>query len=71
MRAGARSTLASLWYVSDDATFELMTNFYQELTQNKLTKAAAFRQAQLKLLNNEEFSHPYYWSAFVLVGNWL
>ncbi|MGK7929956.1 MAG: CHAT domain-containing protein, partial [Microcystaceae cyanobacterium] len=34
-------------------------------------KAEALRQAQLSLLHSPEFSHPFYWSAFVLVGNWL
>jgi len=71
VRAGARSTLASLWYVSDRATSLLMTQFYQELTNRQVTKAEALRHAQTKILQNEQFSHPYYWSAFVLVGNWL
>ncbi|MEA5578181.1 CHAT domain-containing protein [Anabaena sp. UHCC 0451] len=73
VRAGARSTLASLWYVDDEATALLMTKFYQELSNNKLTKAEILRNAQLAILRdkNTKFSHPYYWSAFVLVGNWL
>lgn len=73
VRAGARSTLASLWYVDDEATALLMTKFYQELSNSKLTKAEVIRNAQLAILRdkNTKFSHPYYWSAFVLVGNWL
>ncbi len=72
VRAGARSTLASLWYVSDEATAILMTRFYEELSQDKnITKAEALRRAQLAILQDKKFSHPYYWSAFVLVGNWL
>ena len=71
VRAGARSTLASLWAVSDKATVELMTNFYQELKNSNITKAEAIRRAQLTVLQDEEFSHPYFWSAFILVGNWL
>ncbi|PNW65658.1 UNVERIFIED_CONTAM: hypothetical protein BEN50_03365 [Euhalothece sp. KZN 001] len=71
VQAGARSTLASLWYVSDDATSVLMSTFYQELTTPNITKSEAFRRAQLKVLENERFSHPYFWSAFVMVGNWL
>ena len=76
VRAGARSTLASLWYVSDDATAVLMTKFYQELAQsqttgNSITKAEALRRAQQALMRDDRFSHPYFWSAFVLVGNWL
>jgi CHAT domain-containing protein len=71
VRAGARSTIASLWYVDDEATSLLMSEFYQELANNKLTKAEVLRNAQLSILKNKKFSHPYYWSAFVLVGNWL
>jgi CHAT domain-containing protein len=71
VRAGARSTLASLWTVGDEATAELMTSFYRELKDSDITKAEAIRRAQQKVLQNEAFSHPYYWSAFILLGNWL
>lgn len=71
VRAGARSTLGSLWLVSDEATSMLMGKFYQELTNEEVRKAEALRQAQLEVLNADYFSHPYYWSAFILVGNWL
>ncbi len=71
VRAGARSTLASLWYVSDRATSKLMTQFYEELAKGDVTKAEALRRAQQAVLQDGEFSHPYYWSAFMLVGNWL
>ncbi|HIK09788.1 MAG TPA: CHAT domain-containing protein [Oscillatoriaceae cyanobacterium M33_DOE_052] len=71
VRAGARSTLASLWYVSDAATSLLMTKFYEELANTEITKAEALRRAQAAVLQEPEFAHPYFWSAFVLVGNWL
>jgi len=71
VRAGARSTMASLWIVSDEATSLLMSKFYQELTNKQETKAEALRRAQVAVLRDEHFSHPYFWSAFVLVGNWL
>lgn len=70
VRAGARSTVASLWSVSDLATVTLMTNFYQELAKENMTKAEALRQAQISTLRDESFDHPFFWSAFVLVGNW-
>ena len=70
VRGGARSTVASLWAVSDEATVELMTNFYQELVQGDVSKAEALRRAQRVILKTERFSHPFYWSAFILVGNW-
>ncbi|NJK57357.1 MAG: CHAT domain-containing protein [Pleurocapsa sp. SU_5_0] len=70
VRAGARSTVASLWSVSDLATVTLMTNFYRELAKDNITKAEALRQAQISTLKNDAFSHPFFWSAFILVGNW-
>ncbi|MEM6502357.1 MAG: CHAT domain-containing protein [Cyanobacteria bacterium P01_C01_bin.89] len=74
LRSGARSTVASLWSVNDESTAALMTEFYKKLAVGSdrpgSGKAEALRQAQIKLLNSEQYSHPYYWSAFVLIGNW-
>ena len=70
VRGGARSTVASLWAVSDRATVELMTNFYRELAKGNNSKAEALRQAQISILKSDRFSHPFFWSAFILVGNW-
>jgi CHAT domain-containing protein len=74
VKSGARSILATLWQVNDEATATFMTQFYTHLIQPQaktyVTKAEAVRQAQLELLRHPEFSHPYYWSAFVLVGSW-
>lgn len=71
IRAGARSTLASLWYVSDAATVPLMSQFYKELASNKVSRAEALRRAQQVLLQDPQYRHPVYWSPYVLVGNWL
>ncbi|MEG4202683.1 CHAT domain-containing protein [Microcoleus sp. Pol7_A1] len=71
VRAGARSTLASLWNIPDDSTSVLMKQFYQELLTNKRTKAEALRQAQLFLLKNSSYNNPKIWSPYILVGNWL
>lgn len=71
VRAGARSTVASLWNVSDEATTLLMTRFYEELANRNLTKAEALRRAEEALLQEADFSHPYFWAAFILVGNWF
>ncbi|GAB4313828.1 MAG: hypothetical protein Kow0091_20770 [Geminocystis sp.] len=71
VRAGARSTLATLWLVDDRATTELMVKFYQELARTEVTKAEALRQAQLSLLKDGKHQHPFFWAPFVLVGNWL
>ncbi|MEW5859010.1 MAG: CHAT domain-containing protein [Cyanobacteriota bacterium] len=71
VRAGARSTLASLWSLDDESSALLMSQFYQELTNTKETKAEALRFAQLALLQNPRYQHPRYWAPYVLVGNWL
>lgn len=74
VRAGARSTLATLWAANDQATAELMGYFYQNLAKDtQINKAQALREAQLTLLQTSEsqYRHPYYWAPFVLVGNWL
>ncbi|NES21407.1 MAG: CHAT domain-containing protein, partial [Symploca sp. SIO3E6] len=72
VRSGARSTLATLWQVNDESTAEFMVEFYSSLTQQSgVTKAEALRTAQLKLLEQPQYQHPFYWAPFVLVGNWL
>jgi CHAT domain-containing protein len=72
VRAGARSTLATLWLVSDEGTAELMTRFYQELTDPTISKAEALRRAQVALLKNSRYQQkPEIWAPYVLVGNWL
>lgn len=70
VRSGARSTLATLWSMNDSSTAELMAEFYRKLTQHHLSKPESLRQAQLKLLKNSEYRHPFFWAPFILVGNW-
>ncbi|MEO1621525.1 MAG: CHAT domain-containing protein, partial [Cyanobacteria bacterium J06632_3] len=69
-QTGAKSAIASLWAVDDDATAALMNQFYIALSEGK-TKAAAIQQAQQQLINSDGFSHPYRWAAFILIGNGL
>ncbi|MBD1810031.1 CHAT domain-containing protein [Microcoleus sp. FACHB-SPT15] len=71
VRSGARSTLATLWSVNDRSTASLMVEFYRELGQPGVTKAQAVRRAQLALLKQPQYEHPYYWAPFILLGNWL
>jgi CHAT domain-containing protein len=71
VKSGARSTLASLWPVKDQVAARLMTQFYEELKQPNMTKAEALRRSQLALLKDKDFDDPFFWSSFVLVGNWL
>ncbi|MCC6446442.1 MAG: CHAT domain-containing protein [Armatimonadetes bacterium] len=66
--AGARSVAASLWAVSDRATASLVESFYRRLAAGE-SKADALRRASLDLMRQPGFDHPYYWTAFVLIGD--
>ena len=80
--AGAKSVVASLWSVDDEATRKLMERFYENHWQKKMSKADALRQAQLAMLRGELVRGaelegeknsrlpPFYWAAFVLSGDW-
>jgi CHAT domain-containing protein len=72
IKAGARSALASLWFINDQSSSQLVIKFYAELKQ-KLSKAEALQQAQIMLLkdSNSRYRHASYWGAFLLIGNWL
>jgi len=71
VRAGARSTIASLWSVNDEATSQFMIALYQSLSSGDVTRAESLRFAQQSLIKDKEHSHPYYWAPFILLGNWL
>ncbi|NEO34879.1 MAG: CHAT domain-containing protein [Moorea sp. SIOASIH] len=71
VEAGARSTLATIWAVNDEATAVLMNRFYQELTDKSISKAEALNRAQKSILQDPNYEHPYYWAAYIMVGNWL
>ena len=95
VQAGVKTAVASLWYVSDEGTLALMTEFYRQLKEAPI-KAEALRRAQLALIKGEarieggelrgsaeniplppelaklgdkNLSHPYYWSAFTMIGS--
>ncbi|ACC84257.1 CHAT domain-containing protein [Nostoc punctiforme] len=84
-QTGARAAIASLWSVDDGGTQALMSAFYGIISTGNLTKAETLRQAQVSLINGSwkvrshnvpvgavsDFSHPYYWASFILIGNGL
>jgi CHAT domain-containing protein len=67
---GAKAVLVTLWKVADQSTAELMAGMYQRRQDKNLTKIEALRQAQISLLSQAKYSHPFYWAPFVLMGNW-
>jgi CHAT domain-containing protein/Tfp pilus assembly protein PilF len=71
VKAGARSALATLWLINDQATALLVGDFYRQLKDPSVSKARALQRAQLSLLNDPRYRHPGYWSPFLLIGNWL
>ena len=68
--AGALSVVASLWQVDDAAASELMPEFYRALIKQRLGTGAALRRAQLLLRADPRYRAPYYWSGFLLQGEW-
>jgi CHAT domain-containing protein len=72
IKAGARSALASLWFLDDQASSQLVTEFYQQLHDDSVASTAmALQRAQIKFLEHPEYNHPAYWAAFLLLNNWL
>ena len=70
MYAGASGVVASLWKVDDAASAELMTHFYKAMFEDDLTPAAALRSAKETMWRQKHWRSPYYWSAFVLQGEY-
>lgn len=72
MKAGARSTIASLWNVADQPSAEMLATFYATwFSREAPSKAQALRQGQLTLLKNPAYRrHPRYWAPYILIGNW-
>ena len=68
---GAKAVLATLWPVADQSTATLMAEMYHRRQEQKLTKTEALRVAQLSLLSQSRYAHPFYWAPFILMGNWL
>ncbi len=67
--AGGQAVLASLWDVSDDGTERLMSALYPKLARGQ-SLSQALQQAQLEVMAQPQFQHPFYWAAFSLYGDW-
>jgi CHAT domain-containing protein len=71
LKAGARSALATLWYINDQSSGELVVNFHRSLQSGKISKAHALQEAQRALAADPRYAHPAFWAPFLLIGNWL
>lgn len=70
VKSGARTVVASLWQVEDEASSDLMVSFHRRLASRTGGKAEALRQAQLEAMRGDAAVHPYYWASFILIGDW-
>lgn len=70
MYAGSKRVLASFWKVNDEATSELMKRFYREMLVNGKSPATALRASQIEMWQQDRWRSPYFWSAFVLQGEY-
>jgi CHAT domain-containing protein len=66
--AGTPAVVVSLWKVADASTAELMVRFHERLQGGDSSPSEALRRAQLHLIDETGFAHPYFWAPFVLVG---
>jgi CHAT domain-containing protein len=71
IKAGARSAVATLWSINDEASSRVVAEFYRQLRDPTISKAVALQRAQLTLLMDYAYEHPAYWSPFLLLNNWL
>src|SRR5438477_10152722 len=62
IKAGARSAFATLWFINDQASSELVAEFYRQLQEPTISRATALHRAQIKLLSNWRYEHPGYWT---------
>ena len=70
MYAGASGVVASLWQVDDEATSELMKNFYSNMLQKGMRPSEALRAAQNTIRQQPMWRSPYYWAGFTLQGEY-
>jgi CHAT domain-containing protein len=65
--AGSNNLVVSLWRVGDASTSLLMTDFYRSMLQGS-SYAESLSNAKIGMINSKEYSSPYYWAPFVLIG---
>ncbi len=68
LSAGASTVIATLWEVNDSSTARLMESFYRRVSEDSPSLSLAIAQRSM-LHGDKDHRHPYYWSAFVVVGS--
>ncbi len=66
--AGAEAVVSSLWAVPDKSTSELMRYFYGYMAEKKRPAHEAINEARKRLLSSGEYSHPFHWASFIVIG---
>ncbi len=61
--------VVSQWKVDSESTAALMLEFHRNLKMKRFGKSEALRQAALKLRQDPNYRHPYYWAGFIVVGD--
>ncbi|HEY8461037.1 MAG TPA: CHAT domain-containing tetratricopeptide repeat protein [Blastocatellia bacterium] len=71
LASGAARVIVTLWAVEDQATAEMMSRFYSRMLGRPLmSPAAALRATQEEMWREGRWGAPYYWSGFLLQGDW-
>ena len=68
--SGTKSIMVSLCSVSADSTLKLMESFYKKIKNENMSKAEALQKAQIEMMQDAQYAHPYYWAPFMLIGDW-
>jgi CHAT domain-containing protein/tetratricopeptide (TPR) repeat protein len=72
--AGCPSVVASLWRVRDESALALMRGFYRNLVTGEMSRVRALSEAQRAMIatrgQESDYSHPFHWAPFVLIGEW-
>ncbi len=68
--AGSKRVVATLWKVDDVATAEFMKRFYRNHLEKNMSASYALQQTKLEMKKIKRYQSPYYWSAFILIGDW-
>jgi CHAT domain-containing protein len=68
LQAGAPTVVSSLWSVEDESTARIMGALYERHVTDGMAPAVALRDAQLQVLADADFAHPFYWAPFLAMG---